>query len=371
MNNIILLYGGNSVEHEISIITALQVYKKYKGKYNLLLCYLKDSIFYFSKKLSNINIYKNFDKNKKKLSKIKFNANENYIIHNFKKINFESVWIVSHGSDCEDGTLNAYFKTLNINVISENIYSGVIGQDKAFSKALCNVKTLPYFKISYYDYINNINEIYKKAEKLKYPLILKPSRLGSSIGIVKINNEEQLNEKLQESFYLCDYLIIEKYLKHFEEYNIAAFKLNNTILLSNIEKVSNNKILTYDDKYINNQKSMEGQQKQLPAVLPLELKNKIMETAKIIYNNLECSYIVRMDFLYDDIEDKLYFNEINNIPGSLALYLFEANNFDVNELLDNYLDEGIKQNDKEKQLIKTYNNNIFNNLSLEGEKIFK
>lgn len=371
MNNIILLYGGNSVEHEISIISALQIKKSYQGKYNLLLCYLKDSIFYYSDKLSDLEIYKNFTKEKKKISQIKFIANKNYFINKFKKIYFNAVWIVSHGNECEDGTLSSFFKTLNIDVIAENIYSATIGQDKILSKMCCNVLTLPYIKISKYDYLNHLNKIMKKVKELTYPLIIKPARLGSSIGINKVNNDLELKQKIEEILYLTDFIIVEKCLENFDEYNIAAILLNNELMLSEIEQVSKDKILTYNDKYKNENKSMVGQEKILPAIISTPLKNKIYDYAKKIYFNLNCQYIVRMDFLYDNINDKLYFNEINNIPGSLALYLFKAKNYDINDLINHYIDEGLKQNDLDKQLIKTYSNNIFNDLSINVNKFYK
>ena len=143
MNNILLVYGGNSVEHEISIITALQIINKYKGKYNLIPCYHKNSEFYISKKLLNLSFYKRKNKLSSKY-KICFKANKNEIKLFAKKIKFEAVWIISHGKNCEDGTLVSFFKTLNINVISENIYSATIGHNKLLSKKLVNVPVVPY-----------------------------------------------------------------------------------------------------------------------------------------------------------------------------------------------------------------------------------
>lgn len=371
MNNIILVYGGNSVEHEISVITALQIKKKYKGKYNLNLCYLKNGIFYFGKKLESLETYKDFKKHSKHLKKINFMANNNNLKVGFRKIPFDAVWVVTHGHECEDGTINAHFKTLNINVISEDIYSGVLGQDKVFSKILCKVKTLPYFQLYKKEYINNQNDVLEQAKKISFPLIIKPSKLGSSIGVCKVENQSDLLKKLEESFYLCDCIICERYLENFEEYNIAAIEINNKIILSEIEKVSNNKMLTYDDKYINNNKSMLGQKRELPAIISNKLKEKIEQYAQKIYNNLNCKYIVRMDFLYDKNNNILYFNEINNIPGSLALYLFEKKNINTNKLIDSYIDEGLKNIDFNKNILKNFKNNIFKELSLNSEKIYK
>ena len=194
MNNILLVFGGNSVEHEISIITSLQLKNKYKGKYNLLLCYLKDNQFYFVDEKAKLLDFINY----KKFKKINFIANSNYIKVGLKKYNFESVLITAHGMNCEDGQLVAFFKTLNIDVIGENIYSGTIGQDKVLSKELCKVNILPYIEINRQKLFFNTKDILKKANELKYPLMLKPSKLGSSVGICVVNNNDELLEKIEQ-----------------------------------------------------------------------------------------------------------------------------------------------------------------------------
>lgn len=367
-NNILLVYGGNSVEHEISVISALQILNSYKGKYNLIPCYLKNGIFYYSKKLVNLSFYKNINQNLKKTLKVNFKANNNYIKVGFKKIPFLAVWLVVHGKYCEDGTLYSYFKTLNIDVIAEETISALIGQNKVLSKKLCQVTTLPYYEITNYEFNYKIKEILEKAEELKYPLIIKPIDLGSSVGIYEIYNNEELIDKIQELIHLSNSIIIEKKLENFDELNIAAFMYKKELHLSKIEKVSHNKVLSYNDKYVNNEKSMIGQNKELPAQISLELENQIKDMAQKIYVNLKANYIVRMDFLYDNQNDIIYFNEINNIPGSLATYLFDI---PKNELIDMYINEGLKNIDNQKEIITTYQDNIFRYNSLNNVKLNK
>ena len=143
MNNILLICGGNSVEHEISVITALQLINKYKGKYKLHLCYLKNGEFYYVKKHNDYSFYNKTSK----LHKINFKANKHFVTVGFKKICFDGILLGVHGINCEDGTLYSYFKTLNINVINENIYSASVGQDKVFSKKLSEVNYIPYLYV--------------------------------------------------------------------------------------------------------------------------------------------------------------------------------------------------------------------------------
>lgn len=370
MNNILMVFGGNSVEHEISIVTSLQILNKYKGKYNLLLCYLKDGDFYYVK--NNVTI-KDFEriKHNKKFKKISFKANKNYFFANLKKIEFEGILITAHGMNCEDGLLYSYFKTLNLNIISENLYSASIGQDKCFSKIISKANSIPFMKINHFLFCNNLKEIIEFTNKHSFPLIIKPNKLGSSIGVCIISNIEELIDKIEEQLNVCDSLIIEKKVESFEEYNIALLKYNNSLIVSEIEKVSSNKVLTYDDKYKNDKKSMVGQNRQLPAIINKKLKNELISMAKDIYINLEAQGIVRIDFIYDTDNKSLYFNEINNVPGSLSTYLFEKANIQTNDLIDMYIDEGLKNLYKEKKLITSYEKNILNDSTFYSVKFNK
>lgn len=364
--NIIMIYGGNSVEHEISIVTALQIKKSYKGKYNLILCYLKDGNFYISDKLNELKNYKNFNE-----TPITFLANKKYIKHKYKKINFEAVWIVSHGQNCEDGTLASYFKTLNIPVVSQSLIASSVGQNKYFSKKLTTISSINSYIISKNDLLYNMKELLVKANNLKYPIILKPNSLGSSIGVCVIYSNEQLIDKLEELFMLDDYVIMEKCLENFIELNIALIKYKKDIIVSEIEKVSNSKVLTYNDKYLNENKSLNHSNKELPANIDDNLKNLIIESAKKIYLDLQMSLIVRIDFLYDRNENQLYFNEINNIPGSLAFYLFSQIGIPLNTLIDMCLDEGLKEIYQQSNKIHSYSENILSDNLFDNVKFSK
>ena len=367
-NNILLVYGGNSVEHEISILSALHIYNNYKGKYNLVLCYLKDGNFYMSKKLKKLDTYKHFSILNKP---IKFITNKNYIISQGKKVFFDAIFLLTHGINCEDGTLASYFKTLNIPCIAQDIYSASIGQSKVLSKKLCNSNVVPYYYINKDIYHHSLQELIDNASNIGFPLIIKPNKLGSSVGINRINNTEELIDNIEYLFNLDDELIIEKCINSFYELNIAAIKYKDEIILSEIEKVSNSKILTYKDKYVVDQKFLTDKNKELPANIEDYLSSLIKEEAKKIYLSLNAKYIVRMDFLYDLETKQLYFNEINNIPGSLATYLFKHIGIEINKLIDMYIDEGLKDIDNKKRIICSYKENIFKDVSFNNVKFNK
>ena len=170
---------------------------------------------------------------------------------------------------------------------------------------------------------------------------------------------------------LDDYVIMEKCLENFIELNIALIKYKKDIIVSEIEKVSNSKVLTYNDKYLNENKSLNHSNKELPANIDDNLKNLIIESAKKIYLDLQMSLIVRIDFLYDINENQLYFNEINNIPGSLAFYLFIQIGIPLNTLIDMCLDEGLKEIYQQSNKIHSYSENILNDNLFDNVKFSK
>ncbi len=365
MNNIIMVFGGDSVEHEISIITALQVYKQYTGKYNLIPIYLKKGKFYFINSME-INTFKTFNYK----NEVQFEANQNYLKLHHKKINFLGVLIVSHGKKCEDGSIYSYFNVLNIPVIGQDQYVSAICHDKELAKKIGNTSALPYFSLFRQDIDNKLDEIIKKANRIGYPLIIKPCRLGSSVGIKKINNSNELLDQIKEVLYFDNKIIVEKYLNNFEELNIAVLKNKSKYLYSEIEKIKKGSILSYNDKYLNSSKSMIQEEKELPAIINEMLRDEIIKKSMELCTNLNTSGVVRIDYLYDKDKKKLYFNEINNIPGSLAYYLFDKVNIKINDLIDIIIDNGLEEIENNKMLIENYKDNILKSKN-DSMKLFK
>ena len=364
--NIILLYGGDSVEHEISIITALQLKQNYVGKYNLILCYLKNGKFYFSDKLNQLKNYKHLN-----IKPVRFIENQKYIKVNHKKLYFEAIWLVSHGKNCEDGTITSFFKVLNIPIIALNTLSAAIGQNKYLTKLVSNVDSLPSIIITKDDFKYNKNYLLTKANELTYPIILKPNSLGSSVGVSVIYNNIDLITNIEKLLILDDTLIMEKCLEHFIELNVAVVKNKDELIVSEIEKVSNSKVLTYKDKYVNKDKSLNSQNKEIPANIDESLRESLIRTAKTIYKNMNLSLVVRMDFLYDTDTNTLYFNELNNIPGSLAFYLFNQMGISTTTLIDMCIDEGLKDIEQNNSIISTYDKNILSEEIFDNVKFCK
>ena len=156
-----------------------------------------------------------------------------------------------------------------------------------------------------------------------------------------------------------DYVLIEKCLDNFKEYNLSLFKMDNEFILSSIEEINYKKILTYDDKY---SESLENLKRVINPSINDELKEKIIENSKYIYNKIKCDFLVRVDYLYNEDEDTLYFNEINMIPGSLAFYLYEDKGILFDELLDLLIKVGKRNRYLKISKVNILGDNVLENL---------
>lgn len=370
--NILLVFGGSSVEHEISIITALQAYKNYHGKYNLILVYLgKDHHFYYHPNYHELSVFKTWDNQKHKKDRIVFHANQYFFRRKGKKVSFKAIYPIVHGKNCEDGSLYSFFNTLNLCCIAMNPYQAIAGQDKHYSKVLTQVEQVPYCTICEDELKHSLNQVINKVADVGFPCILKPTKLGSSVGVIKINTMDEFIDQIHDLFAFDDMIIAEKFLTNIEEFNIAVLRSSNHLLYSEIEKTINHSILTYQDKYVNDKKSMSGMNKELPAQIDDSLKKEIIEKAKRVYLDLQMSYCCRIDFIYDKDEEKLYFNEINNIPGSLSFYLFEPCNISFTKLIDMIIREGLYNWDLQMNRIESLKENVFEKIDTEHIKLSK
>lgn len=370
--NIAIIIGGKSVEHEISLISGLQaILNLDKNKYNIHVLYLtKDNNLVTNKNLTNINTYKN-QKYPKKTNCCLYKQNNKTILKTkYKKTTIDCIIPIVHGNKIEDGTLSGYLELLGTPYTSSNILSSAIAQDKVITKRILksyNLKVLPSIDITQ---SVNLNKIDKFIQKHNFPLILKPATLGSSIGIKIASTKEELLYNLKECMQYANKVLIEPKLQNFTEYNCAAYKSGSRLILSQIEEVTtSNEILTFNDKYEDGGlKQTDKSTRIIPAKIPLELEEEIYNTTKQIYENLNFKGVIRIDYIYDLNINKLYINEINTIPGSLAFYLFEGLGIKYQTLLDDLIKQAIIEHNKEEQLINSFENNILNLDKLKPKK---
>lgn len=367
-----IIIGGKSVEHEISLISGLQSQNNIDlTKYHTIIFYLdKNNHIYVDDAFKDIETFKDQKKYQQLIkNKEVFLKNENnqtyYIYYNKpKEKHIVDIFLpVVHGYGVEDGTISAYLDMYNaIYTQSDTIPSAII-QDKVATKAMLKLGNFPVLE----GFVATSNE---QISIPSYPVIIKPAYLGSSIGIKVVKEKNKLQEAVDEAFLYSDKILIEKALTKFKEYNCAVIKDHNRIKTSVIEEINHKEdILTYDEKYLESDgKLSEIKGRIIPANITKTLESKIKELSKEVYEWFSLNGVVRIDFLYDEETSNIYINEINNIPGSLAFYLFEPLNISYKQLLDILITNAIISKQNKNQKISTFNSNILNSKSIKLNK---
>ncbi|HHU43631.1 MAG: ATP-grasp domain-containing protein [Bacillota bacterium] len=361
---IIIVYGGTSCEHDISIITALYAYNAANLQaYEKTLVYLRNGEFFIGDKLKDISSYIDFQKSC--FDRVFFYKGGMYRYKKPKKcfLEVDCALICAHGGEGENGALQGYFEIADIAYTSAKVYSSSLLMDKVKTKKALEYKgysVLPYCVVKKEGDCNYC----QIEEKLGYPVIIKPARLGSSIGIAKAKNREELDLAVETGLMYDDKLLVEKCLDDFMEINIAAMKSKGETILSIPERpIIDGDFLTFEDKYVVIDKC--SLKKEIPAKIAKRLESKLNLISQKLYEDFELDGVVRIDYLIKDKE--IFVNEINTIPGSLAYYLFAPKDINMTKLVNILVEEAIEYHKKQKKLIKNFSSNILSHYN--GNKV--
>lgn len=369
------IYGGISTEHEISIISAIQAINNMDlDKYDVVPIYLsKNGVFYTGKYLLNIDNYKDLNliaKKCKEVSIIKKNNEFALLSVNFPHkvlTNIDIFFPVVHGYNVEDGSIAGFLETIGAPYAESDLYASSIGQDKVIQKMVFKeneINIVPYTYFYENEYLANENEIIAKINELAYPVIVKPARLGSSVGISIANNETSLKEAINDALKYDEKIIVEKVIENLKELNCSVLGDKDLYKPSLIEEVSaKDNILSYEDKYISGGKSkgMASASRKVPADISKKLTKEIENMSIKACKALNTSGIVRIDYLYDTKNEKIYLNEINIIPGSLSFYLWK--NMKYKDLLANIIELGIKKYKNKSRKQTSFETNVLQNFN--------
>lgn len=364
--NIGVIFGGKSVEHEISVITALQAMDNIdKDKYEVVPIYItKDLVWYTGGMLRHIESFNDFRLIERYATRVNLiNKDGRFILqksHGIKKEvkEIHLAFPIVHGKNTEDGTIQGYIKTLGIPCCGSDVYASSLGQDKIFTKMLLDNNNIPVTDYVWFydtDYKNNKEELFSKINKLDYPLILKPSRLGSSIGIEIINRKEELESAIEKSIDYDERFLIEEYIENKREFNCAVIGTYNKIQTSSIEEIINeDMICTYQDKYTLETSDNPKIKKIYPVYDPKNLMEEISKYSKEVFRLLCAKGVLRVDFLYNTKKKKVYVDEVNVIPAYFSHHLFEDINIDYREIMDILIKQAINDvNNGKKEILDT------------------
>ena len=382
-----VMFGGVSVEHEISIITAIQAINSLDpAKYDVIPIYIaKDGTWYCGMMLKDIKIYNDMDLLKRYAKEVVlYKRDGRFVLQNkrglFRKdvTELDMCFPIMHGTYGEDGNLQGYLETVGIPYCEADTYAAVVGQDKVFMKQIWRDASVPVVKFDWFydsDFNKDPEKIITRLEKLGYPLIVKPARLGSSVGISVCKDNNELREAIEEAINYDTKILVEEVVKNLTEVNISVLGNYQKQSLSVIEEVGgSNKLLTYEDKYVGGakgkgpSKGMASAKRIIPARISDKLSKEVCDIAVKAYRSLNATGVVRIDFLIDNKNEKVYANEINSIPGSLSFYLWNKTEKDYPELLDEIITLGIREHKNKSSKIHSFDTNILNNFSSNSAK---
>ena len=387
-----VIFGGDSVEHEVSIISALQAMENInEEKYEIVPIYIsKDRHFYTGACLRDMETFKYFDSMKKYTKEVTLTRlNGSVVLQKVKGFfgrnitEIDVAFPIVHGKGVEDGSLAGYLETLSIPLVGPSMLAASIGQDKVLFKEVLkanDIKTPKYVWFFDYEYDTNKDKIIKDIEKLKYPVIVKPANLGSTIGINVCHDRKQLEDAIEEAFQYEGKILVEEMIQNLLELNCAVLGNYEYMETSLIAKMKmRHELLTFEDKYMGQGKKgmksgtkntgMSTSEFEVPAKISEKMTNEIYEISKKVFRALNLKGVCRIDYLVNEKTGDIYVNEPNTIPGSLSFYLYKPKGKDYMTLTDELITTAIKDFKRETRRTSSFQSNILNNFN--GSKGFK
>ena len=383
-----MFFGGKSVEHEVSVISGIQAYLAMDtDKYDVTPVYMtKKNEMYIGADIGKIESYKDINallKRSKRVIMINENGRVSLVEYPLKKfgknlsVEIDVAFPVVHGTNVEDGAFQGYLKTMRIPFVGCDVTASAVGMDKYIMKEVLKGYDVPVLDALLFtgaDYADVESVLNRIEEKLGYPVIVKPVNLGSSVGITVAKDRASLENAVDEAFRYATKVLVEHAITNLREVNCSVLGDENDAIASECEEPLHTKdILSYEDKYVSNAKSggskgMASVSRRIPAKISSKERDEIRELAVRSFKALGCNGVSRIDFMIDEDNGKLYFNEINTIPGSLAFYLWEPVGVPYSELLDRMIKLAIKRTRAEENLTFTFNTNILANAGFGGAK---
>jgi len=377
-----IIIGGKSVEHEVSVITGLQVLDNIdKSCYEPKIIYIqKDGKWYFGNSLHNIINYKTkrfedaFEvlpgfRDGKLILYPHPEIKQGIFGKKYDTYEIDIIFPAVHGTNVEDGALHGMFQMNGVPCAFGSVLSSAVGMDKVIMKKVFESYNLPvavytWFYRSYWE--KNKIIILEDAEKIGYPLMVKPANLGSSVGINKAANREELIESIEIAIAYDRKIIVEKCIENAREINCAVMGYENDLSSSLCEEpIGWKEFLTYEDKYVSKAKDNSASKRKIPADIGDETTENIQNYAKIAFKSIDCCGNARIDFLYDG--NNVYVNEINTIPGSIAFYLWESCGISFSNIITKILELAeLQQNQKNINTV-SYDIDLLNKMSTNGK----
>ena len=354
-----------------------------RDKYDVTPIYIaKDGTMYSGDALFEIENYKDLDSLFKASHRVNLlSDNGRVYMHRLdakrfkpsKAVAIDVAFPIVHGTNCEDGTIAGYLEFLGLPYIGCDIISAAVGMDKAVFKDVLVAAGLPTVECIRFrsrEYALNKEEILNRIKtEVSFPLIIKPINLGSSVGITKVETENELDEAISLAMSFSDKILAERAVCNLREINCSVLGDADHCIASVCEEpIMHDDILSYEDKYMGSKQSgpskgMQSLGRKIPAEISEEKAAEIQELSCKIFKALGASGVVRIDYLLDNETQTVYANEINTIPGSLAFYLWEASGLKYTDMIDRLVDIAFRRQRNRENLSFTIDTNILSGVS--------
>ena len=392
-----VFFGGPSVEHEVSVITAMQAIQAMDPqRYEVIPVYTtKNGELYTGAHLSQLESYRNIPEALKQAQKVVLQKEgKDVVLMLAKQKRFGSSIVAAldvalpiyHGTGGEDGVMQAHFERLGLPYTGPDVTSSAIGMDKWASKAMFKLHGVPCVegvKVTQSQYFTDPEAAAQTIEKaVGYPAIIKPYNLGSSVGIHKCRDRASLLEGLEDAFLYSQAVLAERAVQNLREINCAVLGDAEEARASVCEEPLNaTDILTYADKYQSGgktgktgaksgggSKGMQSLARVVPADLSPEMTEKVQQLAMDAFRAIGACGCSRIDFLLDNQTGELFANEINTIPGSLAFYLWEKSGLTFTQLMDEMVRLALKRQRQQSLLHRSFETNLLQHAQIGGAK---
>ncbi|MDE6525175.1 MAG: D-alanine--D-alanine ligase [Paramuribaculum sp.] len=376
--NIGVFFGGRSTEHEISVISASQAMAAIdRDVYDVTPVYItKEGRWFTGEALTEVSNYRDPKKLLQQCSEVYMRpayGDSNLYLARRKMFgtdvaaHIDVAIPVLHGANGEDGTIQGLFDLIGLPFAGCDVLASANGMDKITMKMIlqaCEVPVVDYVWFTDKEWFDNRQEVVDRIEsKIGYPVIVKPSNLGSSVGIGRAADRERLVQCVTDATSYSSRIIVEHMVDNLKEINCSVLGDCDEYQTSVCEEpIKSGEILSYEDKYMGGSKGSKGMQasaKRIPADLPEATSDRIRFLAGETFRVLSCHGVSRVDVIMDEDNGQIYVNEINTIPGSLSFYLWEASGIPFAELMDRLVKLALKRDRQRQRKTTTYDANIF------------
>jgi D-alanine-D-alanine ligase len=342
MKNILIVFGGKSGEHEVSVRSAKSIEENIDPALfrTTAMGITHQGHWHFGPTIDSVT----------QGGKVASPENPS-LIPDKKILEADVVFSILHGPNGEDGTMQGLLELLNVAYVGPRVLGSALAMDKIIQKQVCafyNIPQTKYIGFSNHEWQNIPELIIKNVnEQLKYPLFIKPANMGSSVGISKADSKNDLKDAISEALKYDHKIIVEEGIEDIKEIEVSVLGNHEPEASVCGEIIPNTEFYDYETKYITDDIKIA-----IPADIPKKATEQIRQTAVKTFRVLDCIGLARVDFFYQPQTGKHFLNEINTLPGftSISMYpkLWEATDLTYTDLITKLL-ELAEERWKEKQ----------------------